>query len=170
MIKKKKFLEKDSVADMMELLGEELDMEAEFNDLDNENTEKVQGYLHAPWIPDFGVSTHNIGVKRPPFTIYAFPGYVLWNNKLGLQEDNDEEHCCKKVEGFWKLCNISQFMAAWSRGAYFLHKPSNCLHTESSRGFRIICALLLNIVFSANQMGFIQAKYIWTIKVRPRLD
>ena len=48
MIKKKKFLEKDSVADMMELLGEELDMEAEFKDLDNENTEKVQGYLYAP--------------------------------------------------------------------------------------------------------------------------
>ena len=48
MIKKKKFLEKDSVADMMELLGEELDMEAEFNDLDNENTEKVQGYLYVP--------------------------------------------------------------------------------------------------------------------------
>ena len=48
MIKKKKFLEKNNVADMVELLGEELDMETEFNELDNENTEKVQGYLYAP--------------------------------------------------------------------------------------------------------------------------
>ena len=42
MIKKKKFLEKNIVADLIELLGEELDMEAEFNDLDNANKEKVQ--------------------------------------------------------------------------------------------------------------------------------
>ena len=41
MIKKKKFLEKNNVADMTELLGEELDMEAEFDNLDNENREKV---------------------------------------------------------------------------------------------------------------------------------
>ena len=145
MIKKKKFLEKDSVADMMELLGEELVMEAEFNDLDNENTEKVQGYLHAPWIPDFGVSTHNIGVKRPPFTIYAFPGNVLWNNKLGLQEDNDEEHCCKKVEGYWEICNISHFVAAWSRGAYFSAQTIKMPPHGVVRGFCIISALLFTI-------------------------
>ena len=43
MIKKKNFLEKNNVADMTELLnGEELDMAAEFNNLDNENKEKVQ--------------------------------------------------------------------------------------------------------------------------------
>ena len=41
MIKKNKFLEKNNVADMIELLGEELDMEAEFDNLDNENKEKV---------------------------------------------------------------------------------------------------------------------------------
>ena len=41
MIKKKKFLEKNNVADMIELLEEELDMEAEFDNLDNENKEKV---------------------------------------------------------------------------------------------------------------------------------
>ena len=44
MIKKKNFLEKNNVADMTELLnGEELDMAAEFNNLDNENKGKVQG-------------------------------------------------------------------------------------------------------------------------------
>ena len=48
MIKKKKFLEKNNVADMMELLGEELDMEAEFKELDDENTEKVKGYHFCP--------------------------------------------------------------------------------------------------------------------------
>ena len=43
MIKKKNFLEKNNVADMTELLnGEELDMAAEFNNLDNEKKEKVQ--------------------------------------------------------------------------------------------------------------------------------
>ena len=43
MIKKKKFLEKSNVAEMTELLhGEELDMEAEFNNMDSENNEKVQ--------------------------------------------------------------------------------------------------------------------------------
>ena len=78
MIKKKKFLEKNNVADMMELLGEELDMEAEFEELDNENTEKVKGYC--PSIPE-EVSTPCItaykGVKGPPLTIYAFTGNVL---------------------------------------------------------------------------------------------
>ena len=42
MIKKKKFLEKNTVEEMNELLGEDLDMEAEFNKLDSENNEKVQ--------------------------------------------------------------------------------------------------------------------------------
>ena len=42
MIRKKKFLEKNNVEDMKELLGgEDLDMEAEFNKLDSENNEKV---------------------------------------------------------------------------------------------------------------------------------
>ena len=42
-IRKKKFLEKNNVEDMKELLGEEdLDMEAEFNKLDSENNEKVK--------------------------------------------------------------------------------------------------------------------------------
>jgi len=41
MIKKKKFLEKNNAADMTDLLREELDMEAEFDNLDNENKDKV---------------------------------------------------------------------------------------------------------------------------------
>ena len=41
MIKKKKFMEKNNVEDMTELLGMELDMESEFNKLDGENKEKV---------------------------------------------------------------------------------------------------------------------------------
>ena len=78
MIKKKKFLEKNNVADMTELLGEELDMEAEFDNLDNENREKVWTLYtiksipsYAPWIPEFGVSLYTVHCtecqrKRPP--------------------------------------------------------------------------------------------------------
>jgi len=63
MIKKKKFLEKDSVADMMELLGEELVMEAEFNDLDNENTEKVMFSEIISWAFK-KTMTKNIAAKK----------------------------------------------------------------------------------------------------------
>ena len=51
MIRKKKFLEKNNVEDMKELLGEEdLDMELEFNKLDSENNEKVKAVSHSTYI------------------------------------------------------------------------------------------------------------------------
>ena len=87
MIKKKKFLEKDSVADMMELLGEELDMEAEFNDLDNENTEKVQGYLYAPWIPDFGVSSYSIQRSQFMLSQVMFSEIISWAFKKTMRKN-----------------------------------------------------------------------------------
>ena len=54
MIRKKKFLEKNNVEDMKELLGEEdLDMEAEFNKLDSENNEKVKSSVFFTYIWSF---------------------------------------------------------------------------------------------------------------------
>ena len=51
MIRKKKFLEKNNMEDMKELLGgEDLDMEAEFNKLDSENNEKVKNSVFFTYI------------------------------------------------------------------------------------------------------------------------
>ena len=79
-IRKKKFLEKNNVEDMKELLGEEyLDMEAEFNKLDSENNEKVKNSV-------FLLIFDN------------FPGYVLWYHRLGVQEIHYQKHGGKKID------------------------------------------------------------------------
>ena len=65
MIKKKKFLENDNVADMTELLGEKLDMEAEFDNLDTENKEKVE-ILSPPMLFEFLILGYSVPKKRAP--------------------------------------------------------------------------------------------------------
>ena len=85
MIKKKKFLEKNIVADMIELLGEELDMEAEYSDLDNENKEKVQKGLPANFVsvtnffcPKGGKSNISIFFKTAPILEYWYSLKSCW--------------------------------------------------------------------------------------------
>ena len=125
MIKKKKFLENDNVADMTELLGEKLDMEAEFDNLDNENKEKVE-ILSPPMLFEFLILGYSVPKKGAPWTIHIFSGYVLWNNKLGLQEDHEEEHCCKKVEWCSAKYIGSHFQAVQSQGGYFYGTEDFC--------------------------------------------
>ena len=65
--------------------------------------------------------------KKEASLTNIFSGYVLWNNKLGLQEDHAEECCCKKVE--WRSGKhiSTHFEAVLSRGVYFSWSVEFCL-------------------------------------------
>ena len=96
MIKKNKFLEQNNVADMTELLGEKLDMEAEFDNLDNENKEKVEN-LSPPLLFEFLILGslcihYTVGQRKGPpeqFTSFQvmFSEIISWAFKKTMKRN-----------------------------------------------------------------------------------